>query len=367
MTHRQRGLRPRPGPDRGVAFVVMAGGKGERLWPLVRANRPKVCLPLGGASNLLKATVKRLRPLSRRPITVVITSSQERPVRRALGSMRGVRILAEPTGRGTAACIALAAAAIARDDPSTVLAVLPADHWVQPVQAFQRALRAAIDVAHERDWLVTVGVRPTRVHPGLGYLCVGRPMGRRRGCRTFELKQFIEKPSPTLAARLLSRGGGSWNAGIFVGRVEVFLRALERWMPALTRRVVPLAAHIGRPGFPQRAAAAYRGLKSISFDDGVMAHLREGCVVEGRFAWEDLGSWESWVRMHRAGSPLLAVGSRNVRVVAEDRHLVAVIGVDDLIVVRTEDATLICRSGESQRVREITNQLARDARLGKYR
>jgi len=374
----QAAARKRP----AVTFVVLAGGRGERLWPLVRAASPKVCLSLDGHRSLLRATIERLRAAwPQAEWLIVTTREQAQAVRRALPPSLRRALLVEPQGKSTAACITLAAAALAVRNPRRVMVVAPADHWIGDVAAYRAAVRAAIRAAAAHEDMVTIGIRPTHPHPGLGYLCAGsavtrsaaRATGGAVGPRVFRLHRFIEKPSPAAARRLLRRPRTYWNSGTFIGTAETFLACVTEWLPDHARRLVSLASLLRRagaaqtPAFVRRAEAAYRPLQAISFDHGVMDHLRGGLVVEGRFAWADLGSWDVWARLGRSRARLLEVESRNVRAIGQPGHLLAAVGVRDLLIVQTPTATLICRPERTQAVRAVVRRIAMDPRLAAYR
>ena len=348
-----------------IACVIMAGGSGERLWPLVRSRVPKVCLSING-TTLLGATIRRVRELSTQAPWIITTASQVRAIRRAVPAGGAARIIAEPQPNNTAACIALAAAAWARRDPNAILVLLPADHWIQPTAAFHRSIQAAIDVARAHDGIVALGVRPSRVHSGLGHLCAGRLLGRRRGCRVFEVDRFLEKPAPHLAQRLTRRATTFWNIGIFVGRATTLLAAIRRHLPQHAERLSALSRWVDAPAFTRRAVPVYRRLRAVSFDDGVMARLRNSVMVEAAFQWEDLGSWDSWIRIARRPRSAVTIGGRNVRVIGSDHHLVATVGLQDVIIVQTPDATLICRAQETQAVRQVVGRLMRGRGLARY-
>jgi mannose-1-phosphate guanylyltransferase len=353
-----------------VTCVVMAGGRGERLWPLVRNDRPKVCVSPDGRHSLLATTLARVEGLApRQGSLLVITAALQRPIATSLPARYRKRILVEPQGKNTAACIALAAAILAAKDPEQVMVVLPADHWISPVATFRRSLQAGIDLARAHPHIVMVGMPATRIHTGLGHLCTAGASTPVRGCATYRLDRFVEKPTPEVAQQLMQTSRTFWNAGIFIARASTVLEAVGRHLPEHRRRLEPLGAQAWRPGFAKRLAAAYAALEGISFDHGVMNHLREGWVVEGAFQWEDLGSWDSWVRMGRLHEPVSALNSRNAKVVSfesSDPHLVALIGLDDVIVVRTPDATLICRADQAQSVRAIVSELAADPRRRRF-
>lgn len=284
-----------------VTFVIMAGGRGKRLRPLVSATRPKVCLSLDGTRSLLQATIERLGPVwPRARWLIVTTQGQADIIRRHLPGKFRRALLVEPQIKNTAACLTLAAATIAARDPRRVMVVVPADHWVGDAASFQRSLRVAIRAAVQEETIAMIGIRPTHAHTGLGYLRAGSPLRGFNGSRLFRLAAFIEKPSRAVAARLSKQPRTYWNNGIFVGTADKFLEVLTVWLPEHTRRLVPLAAKVrGTGGWAARARAAYRRLKPISFDHGVMDHLQEGIVVEGRFPWSDVGTLEAWTTLAR--------------------------------------------------------------------
>jgi mannose-1-phosphate guanylyltransferase len=356
-----------------VTFVVMAGGRGERLWPLVRAASPKVCLSPTSQRSLLQETIVRLRPAWPGASWLIVTTREQAAAVRA-EVPRSLRraVMVEPEVRNTAACITLAAVALAIRDPHRMMVVVPADHWIDRAAAFRRAVGTAIRAAASQDAMAMIGIRPTHPHPGYGYLCAGAALGGFRRPRVFRLGRFVEKPSRIQARRLMRRPRTYWNSGIFVGSADKFLECVTEWLPDHTRRLVPLASyfrdgHSRGAGFARAAHAAYQALRPVSFDHGVMDHVHGGLVVEGRFGWADLGSWDAWAALARGSSRTIAIDSRNVMVVSRPDHLVATIGVRDLLLVHTPSATLLCRADKAQQVREVVARLAADPRLAAYR
>jgi mannose-1-phosphate guanylyltransferase len=355
----------------------MAGGSGERLWPLVRARSPKVCLSPSGRRSLLQGTIERLRPVATDASWLIVTTrEQEAAVRADVPPALRHAVLVEPQGKNTAACITLAAVALAIRDPRRMMVVVPADHWVDRVGEFQRAVRQAIRAAATEETIAMIGVRPTHPHPGLGYLCAGRALAGFRAPRVLRLSRFVEKPSQALARRLLERPGTFWNSGMFVGRADTFLACVTEWLPDHTRRLARLAPYFQRngrsgalrmPTFARAARAAYDPLQAVSFDHGVMDHVQGGLIVEGRFAWADLGSWDTWAALGHAASPTVQIESRNVTVLSRPDHLVATVGVRDLLIVHTPTATLICRADKAQDVRGVVRRVAADPRLAAFR
>lgn len=351
----------------GVTFVVMAGGRGERLWPFVRAKRPKVCLAPDGRQSLLRATIDRLTPIWPGARWLIVTTGEQGDaVRQALPGRLRRSMLVEPQIKNTAACITLAAVALASRDPQQVMVAVPADHWVSDVAAFRRCVRTGIRAAVDLDTIATIGIKPTHPHTGLGYLCAGARVGRWRGPKVYRLTRFVEKPSRAVAQRLLRRGRTYWNSGAFIGTADKFLECVTEWLPEHTRRLVPLAGQLGTMGITQRTRAAYRALEAVSFDRGVMDHVHGGVVVEGRFGWADLGSWDTWAHLSRGAAHTVHIDSRNVQVASYEPHLVATIGVQDLLIVHTPTATLICPAKDSQKVRDVVRHIERRSRLARY-
>ena len=359
-----------------VTFVVMAGGRGERLWPLVRTAVPKACLSPDGTQTLLETTIARLREAwPQAGWLIVTTSEQARAVRTHLPAALRCRVIVEPAVKNTAACITLAAAVLACRDPRQVMVVAPADHWVGDVPAFHRAIRAAITASRRLNTIATIGIRPQTPQTGLGYVCAGARVAGPWPARVFRLARFVEKPPRRLAGRLIARPTTYWNSGLFIGSAERFLECVTEWLPDHAQRLIPTvtgwltrhprAAFAGT--FPARLRSRYEALPATSFDHGVMTHLTGGLIVEGRFAWADLGSWDTWAQVGQAAARTIGVESENVTIVGQPTHLIATVGVRNLLVVQTPTATLICRPDKSQAVREVVRRVSADPRLAAYR
>jgi len=345
----------------------MAGGAGTRFWPRSRARVPKQLLSIVGARTMLAETVARLRPpFARRDVLIVTVRAHARAVRSALPGLGRDAVLVEPVGRNTAAAIALAALHVARRHPRATMLVLPADHAIGDVRTFRADVRAGLVLAERTGALVTFGVPPTRPETGYGYIRPGRAVSG-AGRRAAWVERFIEKPDRARAEALLRGGGVLWNAGIFAWRVDAILAALHRHAPAV---VEPLAAAAGRGG--RALARAYRRLPAVSIDTGVLERAADVAVVRTRFPWSDVGSWAAVEPFWRtAGNGrnavrgrALPIDSRGCVVDSADR-LVALVGVEDLVVVDAPDAVLVCRKDRAQDVRMVVDELRR-RRLVRY-
>jgi mannose-1-phosphate guanylyltransferase len=346
----------------------MAGGAGTRFWPRSRAHAPKQLLPIVGGRTMLAETIARLvPPFARRDLMVVTVRAHARAVRAAVPGLGRSAVLVEPVGRNTAAAIALAALHVARRDPRATMLVLPADHAIGDVATFRADVQAGLALAERTGALVTFGVPPTRPETGYGYIRPGRAVGG-AGRRAAWVARFIEKPDRRRAETLLRQGGVLWNAGIFAFRVDAILAALGRHLPAV---LAPLAAAVA--GRDRRALArAYRKVPAVSIDTGVLERAERVAVVRTRFAWSDVGSWaavEPFWRTPGNGrnavrGRVLPIDSRGCVVDSADR-LVALVGVEDLVVVDAPDAVLVCRKDRAQDVRMVVDELRR-RRLVRY-
>jgi mannose-1-phosphate guanylyltransferase len=336
-----------------VHVVVLAGGGGTRLWPASRRRRPKQFLPLSpGGQALLAATVERVRPLcSLDRVLVVTAESQAAEVAAALPGLPQANVIVEPVGRNTAPAIALAAhALVERGQGQTVMAVLPSDHVVTDPPAFRTVLGQALEAA--RDHLVTIGIRPSRPETGYGYLELGDRMeGPAR-----EVRRFVEKPDAARAREYLASGRHLWNSGMFFFRAERLLEETRRHLPEVTRAL---------------ETARYTEAPAISIDYGIMERASDILAVPGEFGWNDVGSWAALADVHpadpsgnvRLGGPLVAIGAER-NVVYGDR-MVVLLGVEDLVVVTTDDVVLVLPRARAQDVRAMVDELER-RRLGEY-
>jgi mannose-1-phosphate guanylyltransferase len=353
--------------------VVMAGGSGTRFWPLSRQRRPKQFLALVGDTPLLAATVARLPPLAPIDRTYVVCGpAHAAAVRRMLPALPPENVIVEPCARNTAPCVGLAALHVARRDRKGVMAMLPADHHVARPAAFRDAVAAAARVA-QQGAIATIGVRPSRPETGYGYLQLGPPLATggkfARKLRPHKVARFVEKPDLVTAARYVADGNYLWNSGIFVFRADVILEEIRRAMPGLADVLDRIGSAIGTPRAGRVLKQAFPECPSISIDYGVMEKSERIAVVPADFGWSDVGSFAalSDVRALDAdgnvseGEALILGGKNNV-VLAQPGRPLAVVGLDDVIVVDAGDAVLVCRRDKAQDVRKAVDELKRRGR-----
>ena len=351
--------------------VIMAGGAGKRLWPFSRLNRPKQLLPLVGGKSLLEISVDRLEGLFDPENIFVITNAEYADqVAAALPQLPACNIVGEPMGRDTANAIALAAALLAAKDPQATMAVFTADHVIRPREKFAEAVTTACEVAEAHpEALLTFGIRPTWPHTGLGYVHCGRKLGD----AVHEVLAFKEKPDHPTARRYAEGGRHFWNSGMFVWKVSAIRSALAEFLPDSLDKLLPIGEALARGEGADALAEAYPALEKISIDYAIMEKARTVMMVELNCEWFDVGSWpalENVIDADEADNVVLAENCclldsmRNV-VVSEDDHLLAVLGMDGCIVVHTKDATLICDRADSQRLKDLVEQVQR-TRGAKY-
>jgi len=343
--------------------VVMAGGSGTRFWPESLARKSKQFLDLTGGGPMIRETLLRIFPVVPPERVWVVAGAKDAPhlSPRTLGIPKQ-NVLLEPEGKNTGPAIAYAASAVARDDPDAVILATPADHVIADVRAFQSVLRKGLRLARETGRFVTLGVPPTHPSTGYGYIERGKPFpGKVRGA--FEVARFAEKPDLPSAKRFLRSGRFDWNSGLFLVRVATFADRLAKFLPEVDREI--RRAFVGdRTGFSKRLARAYRRMPSISVDYGILEKERGILVLPAKVGWSDLGTWRSLHEFLAATGENVAFGNvilsdcRNV-LARTDKGVVAVLGIEDAVVVRSGDAVLVCPRSRSEEVKGLVEEVRR--------
>jgi mannose-1-phosphate guanylyltransferase len=354
--------------------VIMAGGGGTRFWPRSRQKRPKQFLTLTGDRTLLQQAFDRIEAQVPADRAWVITAGMYyQEACRQLPALPTDQVVGEPCGRDTAACIGLGAALIAARDPSAVMLAMPADHVIEPVQEFRRAAHVAEQMAEEHPCaLITFGIPPTYPASGYGYIQRGPEAAQRQGVPVYRVQAFREKPTPDLAERFLAAGAYFWNSGIFIWKAATILEALRANQPKLFAAVRRIADSWPTTKRDQVFQGEYEALEKISIDYAVMEHAKEVLVVQAPFRWDDVGSWLALERMHpqdSAGNTVLAthagLHTRDCVIVADKGHLIATIGVENLLIVQDGDATLVADRREEAAVKQLVELLKKQG-LEKY-
>ncbi len=340
--------------------VIMAGGSGTRFWPLSRSSRPKQFLPLASSRPLIVDTAARLKGLAKpKDVFVVCGEKHKAQVKKLLPK---VQVVVEPVARNTAPAIALACLQVAAKDPEGVIAVLPSDHHIADVPAFRHVLERAAEVA-EDGHIVTVGIQPSRPDTGYGYIKVGPPLaGGGAGAR--QVAAFVEKPDADTARRYLATGDYVWNGGIFVFRVDVMLEAFREHMPDLHKGLSKIRAAVGQRTWRSVLAREFPKLPSLSIDYGVAERAKNIAVVPGDFGWSDVGSFAAIPEVREANADGNVVSGKNTfaidctdSVVLGSERVLAVVGMEGVVVVDAGDALLVLPKERSQDVRKVVEAL----------
>lgn len=350
---------------------IMAGGKGERFWPVSRAARPKQLTNIVGTRSMIAETVVRNQHVtSSERIYVVTTRAQAAAVGAAVPELLPANVVGEPRGRNTAPCIGLICALLAARDADAVLAVVPADHCIPDAARYAQTVRDAAAIAQREQALLTIGIDPAFPETGYGYILAGAAVPYAGATRFSRVEQFIEKPPRARAEELIATGRAFWNAGMFVFRVRDMLAALATHVPAMTAGLtqVTAAARAGDAAAINAAMdALYAAAPAISIDYAVMEKATNVIVAHGAFVWDDVGSWLAvaahWPRDAQGNATRGAVLTLDTRgsVVRNDAPgVVAVLGMRDVVVVRTADAVLVCPKDRAQDVKKIVQALRAD-------
>ncbi len=340
--------------------VIMAGGRGTRFWPASRRQRPKQLLTLFGQRSLLQRTVDRMAPLTPPERVVVVTAADHaEALAEQIPQVPAKNILVEPEGRNTAAAAGLAAAWVARRDPSAVCLVLPADHLIDDEGLFLSTFERAAEAAAAQDALITMGLKPTFAATGYGYIEIG-PVLEPGPPALHQVAAFHEKPEPAVAESYLAGGRHLWNSGMFAWRAEVLLKEIEVHLPSLAEGLAGLAEDLGTERQEGTLARHYPRLPAISVDYGVLEKTKNIRVVAAEFGWSDVGSWEAMAELwdcdgqgnachqgeivgHDAKDNLVSAGGR----------LAVLLGVDNQVVVVTDDVVLVMDRSRGQELGEI--------------
>lgn len=343
--------------------VIMAGGSGTRLWPLSRRSKPKQLLRIFGGQSLLRKSFERLHALLPPEQIYVITGQDYLPAIAAeLPELPAANLIGEPCPRDTANAVGLAAHLLAIKDPGGTMGIFTADHIITPVDTFRDTLRKAYDIAEKHpDALITFGVPPASPHSGYGYVHRGRQLES----GVYEVRQFKEKPDLLTAKNYLASGEYYWNSGMFVWRIAAILEQFRKHQPVMAEGLRNVTARFAEDPLSAAAAEQFGKLPKISVDFAIMEKADRVLVVELPCEWLDVGSWTSLAGIVepdaagniKAAPRVMSLDSSDNILVSESEHLIATIGVSDLIVVHSDDATLICRREDAQRIKDLLENL----------
>ena len=347
----------------------MAGGIGSRFWPRSREKNPKQLLKINSQNTMIQNTLHRLEDLvDPKDILVITTKAQKSNLIAQVPSIPTENIIAEPFGRNTAPCIGLAAILIERFHPDAVMSIVCADHTIANEEEFKRVMKMGAETAYESKSLITIGIVPRRPDTGFGYIQfeneeIDNNPYYERGI--FNVKTFAEKPTLETAERFLKSGDFLWNSGMFIWRVDVILEQYKKFLPDLYNTLCELRDKVMNPDFDSELDQVYRKIKGISIDYGIMEKADNVLVTKGDFGWSDLGSWDEVYNIsvkdenQNATIGKTVLFNTNSSYIYSPNKFVAAINVEDLIIINTDDALLVCKREKSQEVKEVVDYLKR--------
>ncbi len=347
--------------------LIMAGGSGTRFWPRSKVAKPKQYLNIFGDDSLLQSTIKRFSIFtSPENIYIVSGKNQAKVLEEQTSMLPKKNLIYEPVGKNTLPCIGLAAMFAEKENPDGIMVVSPSDHLIENDELFRDTVLAAAKIADERDGIVTIGITPTYPATGYGYVKTATDITGKEKIKQFKVERFVEKPNETTATEYLRQGGFYWNSGLFIFKISVFLKAVQEFAPELYTDLRRIQADLGKASFEQTLDTIYRAITGISVDYGIMEHARNIYLVVGNFIWNDLGGWESvYLTSNKdengnAGrGESIFLDSKNSYVYT-DKGIVALIGLDDVIVVKDGNTTLVCKREKAEDVKKIVEQLKAD-------
>lgn len=354
--------------------VILAGGRGERFWPLSRMKKPKQLLRLISDKSMLQETIERVLPLIPIERILIVTSEDiTELILEENGYIKPENILSEPVGRNTCLAIGLAAEHLKKQDPEAVMAVLSADHIIRPQEKLIELLRIGAKVAQDEDRLITIGIEPTRAETGYGYIKLGRPFNSIDGVAIYEVEAFTEKPRPAVASEYYHGRQHLWNSGMFIWSVDAVLKAITKCQPDISSGLEKYSGQIGTKKEIDARAILYNESESISIDFAVLENAENVLVIKGDMVWDDVGSWNSLERYkQRDKDNNVVVGdaklmnSYETTVYNDHEGMIVTLGVSDLVVVKTDDIVLVAHKTQVNDVKKIIKELHEDEDRKKY-
>ncbi len=349
-------------------IVILAGGGGSRLWPVSRSTKPKQFLKLINKKTLLRDTYERLAPLVP-PDRIYVTTIKpyREQVAAELPEVFPDYILIEPQAKSTAIAIGMATAVIEKRDPHAIVGTFASDHMIKVPTRFRRTVASAVGACTKGDYILTIGIKPTRPHTGYGYIHVGQEQFTVHGEPIYKVIAFVEKPDLPTATRYLEEGTYLWNASYFLFPAPTMLSAFATFMPHIAQHLPTMAAAFGLPEWEETIKAMYAGLAEEPIEYGILEHAPNILVVRGDFQWSDVGDWAVIYELgHRGPDDNIVIAEGDAKVVPVDTHgclvvgngrLIATVGLTDVVIVDTNDALLVCDKTRTQEVRKIVDTL----------
>jgi mannose-1-phosphate guanylyltransferase len=354
--------------------VILAGGKGERFWPLSRAHRPKQLLRLISSKTMLQETIDRILPLiPLEKIFVVTSENMVNPIMEEITSLRPENILSEPQGRNTCLAIGLAAQHLQRLDPKAVMVVLSADHIIRPAEKLIEIIQIGAEIASEEDRLITIGIEPTRAETSYGYIKLSKLHRTAGGFSVYEVDSFTEKPKAVVAQQYYFGRQHLWNSGMFIWSVKAILNSINKCQPEMGQLLSKYASAIGTNSEVSLRRELYDNSDSISIDFAVLENAENVLTIKADIVWDDVGSWNALERYKEKDQENNVIIGRarvtdsyETTIYNDSGGIIVALGVSDLVVVKTDDIVLVAHKTRTDEVKKILAQFAKDKNLKEY-
>ncbi len=350
--------------------LILAGGKGTRLYPLSRQNEPKQFLKIVNNKSFLQNTVDRLKLLvDKENIYVVTNKDYEQKVKEQLMEINKENIFTEPLNKETLTCIGLSATRLLKKDKDAVMIVLPSDHHIEQNDEFLKILKRGIEIAQRRRGLVTIGIEPTRPETGYGYIEMGEQIGS--SIPSYKISRFIEKPNIEVVKDFLSKGTYLWNSGMFIFRADVILREIEKYAVRMYKSLMNIYTHLGEVDEEDIITKEYEKIDGISIDFGVMQKTRKGYVIKANFSWDDIGSFSALGKfLNKDGSnntsKKVFLDECNNCFVFGNKKLIIGFGVNDLVIVDTGEVLLVMDKNKEQEIKQLLKKMEKNKEFIEY-
>ncbi|MGB8658105.1 MAG: sugar phosphate nucleotidyltransferase [Candidatus Zixiibacteriota bacterium] len=354
--------------------VILAGGKGERFWPLSRTRHPKQLLHITSPKTMLQETVDRVKDLIPVERTKVVTGENiKKAILKQVDYLKEENLIVEPAMKSTCAAIGLAAVHLQKIDPSAVMVVLSSDHLIRPEEKLLEILEVGTKLASKGEFLITIGITPTRAETAYGYIEIDEPYDTLDGITVFQIKEFKEKPDRVAAQQYYYDRKHLWNSGMFIWTVSTILHALQKHMPQMYQELETYSRHVGTKNEDAARKELYHNLENISIDCAVLERAENALVIKADLVWDDIGSWLALDRIREKDADhnvivgeVRAINTYETTIVNDGKGIIATLGVSDLVIVNTDDIVFVAHKTKVQDVRELLAEFMQDKDLEKY-